>query len=409
MLSRLPKSLSVALFLAPLAVVACGDDTVGVGGAGGTVGTSTHAATSTHTAATSTSGPGSTASSSTHAASSSNDAASSSDASTASAGGAGGAGATSTVAATGTSVAASSSSGGGTEICDNGIDDDGDGAIDCGDTDCVGVGSCPPVVWTCNPNYYGDASCDCGCGSVDIDCADATNASCDFCGDTGSCSPPPGLNCPAAIDPVNNAICIAIPPENCTNGVDDDFDGDVDCDDHGCFGVGACPTPAGWTCDAADYADGTICNCGCGIADPDCADATIASCDECNATGSCNLDFTCPGNINTTNNALCSPPPPEDCSNGTDDDFDGDTDCDDTDCLGVGTCPPVGWVCSPSYYASGIAGDCDCGCGAVDPDCADATPASCDYCADDMGSCANNIDCSLATNLDPTNNGVCLP
>ncbi len=39
----------------------------------------------------------------------------------------------------------------GTELCNNGIDDDGDGAIDCLDTDCAGVGSCPGAV--CKPDY----------------------------------------------------------------------------------------------------------------------------------------------------------------------------------------------------------------------------------------------------------------
>ncbi len=34
----------------------------------------------------------------------------------------------------------------GTEICNNGIDDDGDGLVDCNDPDCFGVGSCRPPV-----------------------------------------------------------------------------------------------------------------------------------------------------------------------------------------------------------------------------------------------------------------------
>lgn len=69
----------------------------------------------------------------------------------------------------------------------------------------------PPVVevpsgWTCHPDYYGtDDGCDCGCGEVDLDCADATVASCNYCNGTGSCSA--GHNCPGLIDPTNNAIC----------------------------------------------------------------------------------------------------------------------------------------------------------------------------------------------------------
>ena len=65
------------------------------------------------------------------------------------------------------------------------------------------------------------------------------------------------------------------------------------------------PPPAGWTCDASYYNDGN-CDCGCGVADSDCADATVGSCDYCDDTGSCNT-ATCPGTINPTNNAVCSP------------------------------------------------------------------------------------------------------
>lgn len=39
----------------------------------------------------------------------------------------------------------------GSELCNNQIDDDGDGAIDCLDTDCLGVGTCPGAV--CKPDY----------------------------------------------------------------------------------------------------------------------------------------------------------------------------------------------------------------------------------------------------------------
>ena len=65
----------------------------------------------------------------------------------------------------------------------------------------------PPVVpatWACDPSYYGDSACDCGCGVADIDCANALIASCEYCNDTGSCS---NTACPGTINPTNNAIC----------------------------------------------------------------------------------------------------------------------------------------------------------------------------------------------------------
>jgi hypothetical protein len=67
----------------------------------------------------------------------------------------------------------------------------------------------PPVVpgaWTCNPSYYGDGSCDCGCGVIDSDCPDALIASCEWCDVTGSCSENV-MDCPGIINPTNNALC----------------------------------------------------------------------------------------------------------------------------------------------------------------------------------------------------------
>jgi hypothetical protein len=62
----------------------------------------------------------------------------------------------------------------------------------------------PPPGWTCAPEYYGDMECDCGCGVIDSDCADATVASCQYCADRGSCSTE---ECPGTINPADNAIC----------------------------------------------------------------------------------------------------------------------------------------------------------------------------------------------------------
>jgi hypothetical protein len=79
---------------------------------------------------------------------------------------------------------------------------------------CVHIASAPvavtpPVVpanWACDPSYYGDNACDCGCAAVDIDCADNTLASCEWCNDDGSCS---ATDCQGGeINPANNAVCL---------------------------------------------------------------------------------------------------------------------------------------------------------------------------------------------------------
>lgn len=59
---------------------------------------------------------------------------------------------------------------------------------------------------------------------------------------------------------------------------------------------------------------------------------------------------------------------------------------------------PNGWVCPGTFYDS--ADGCDCGCGLVDPDCADATVGSCTYC--DSG-CAETCE-----EIDPVDNSQCL-
>ncbi len=148
--------------------------------------------------------------------------------------------------------------------------EEGCSCVDCADEDvCLGGGV--PAEWTCNAIFYGDGDCDCGCGALDVDCADATVASCEFCNDTGSCNTEA---CPGTIDPDDNSTC----------------EGGV---------------PAEWTCSPTFYGADDGCDCGCGAVDPDCADATLASCEFCDDTGSCSDDV-CPGTIDATDNSTCT-------------------------------------------------------------------------------------------------------
>ncbi len=68
----------------------------------------------------------------------------------------------------------------------------------------IQVGTVVPAAWNCNNNFYGDGSCDCGCGALDIDCADNTPASCEWCGTEGSCS---DQSC-TGLDPQDNSVCV---------------------------------------------------------------------------------------------------------------------------------------------------------------------------------------------------------
>jgi hypothetical protein len=81
--------------------------------------------------------------------------------------------------------------------------------------ECNSSDACVPVAWTCDPEYFKDGFCDCGCAVHDPDCADNAVATCSACDDpagmdatgkmfTGSCST---MACPGTINPTNNAVC----------------------------------------------------------------------------------------------------------------------------------------------------------------------------------------------------------
>ena len=95
------------------------------------------------------------------------------------------------------------------EICANYEDDDGDGLADCADPDCQGDPSCFEPLENCNNSTDDD-----GDGLVDCDDPDCQHTS--FCRK----------------------------PEDCSNNLDDDDDGLTDCDDPDCSQqprCGACP------------------------------------------------------------------------------------------------------------------------------------------------------------------------
>ncbi len=146
------------------------------------------------------------------------------------------------------------------EICANGVDDDGDGLVDCDDPECAGFPQCeegacgdPDSGDCCEANntpHCTDASCCETVCAVDPFCCD--NAWDDLCASQ-------------AVD-LCNGLCEPPTPEDCRNGVDDDGDGLVDCDDPDCAGDASCP-PATEDCTNGvdDDGDGLV-DCD----DPDC-------------------------------------------------------------------------------------------------------------------------------------------
>jgi len=124
--------------------------------------------------------------------------------------------------------------------------------------------------------------------------------------------------------------------EDCDNGIDDDQDNQIDCQDSDCGADPACQTPAENCSNGLDDdQDGQI----------DCADSDCASSPSCQAVT-------------------------ENCGNGVDDDQDGLADCADTDCAADPVCQGTAEIC-----ADGLDNDNDALIDCADDDC--ATFAAC--------------------------------
>ncbi|MEM7260978.1 MAG: PKD domain-containing protein [Planctomycetota bacterium] len=105
------------------------------------------------------------------------------------------------------------------EVCDNGVDDDGDGDTDCADSECVGEAACLEAG-------------NCGDG-IDNDLDGLTDCDDDDCDSDGLCT-----------------------ELDCDDGVDNDGDGFTDCDDVDCDASPACAVSFADECVDATFAIG---------------------------------------------------------------------------------------------------------------------------------------------------------
>lgn len=194
------------------------------------------------------------------------------------------------------------------EACSDGLNNDcdfgGDGRpfIDCGDFDCTGIGDCgvenSNAACSDGEDNDGDGNIDCD----DFDCF---------------------------MDGVGLNVCSRESTNaNCSDGVDNDGDDDVDCDDDSCdrehivvCGDGAVPAESEWP---------TLVETACSNGENDDGDTRSGGSDITDCA-----DFDCQNTLETT---ICHDLPRENtnefCSDGIDNDGDGEMDCDDFGCAG---------------------------------------------------------------------------
>jgi hypothetical protein len=297
------------------------------------------------------------------------------------------------------------------EQCENGVDDDGDGLIDCADRlDCAAAPNCMVCMPTARVENIARGTCsnmideDC---DGDIDCADADctgNVECGPCVPTGqergaaACRDGLDNDCDGRTDcadldcsGIAGCPCTATGPENnlfaCSDGLDNDCNGQTDCVDAQCAALPACvmcvPSPENNNIACGDGRDND-CDMRTDCADPDCAgqlvccrpsgpENTAAACsdrldNDCDGRVDC-ADPECIGQVN------CCVPAREVCNDGRDNDCDNRIDCADSDCMAdpaCVVCVPTGPETGDVACSDGRDNDCDMRLDCADNDCAGA-------------------------------------
>jgi hypothetical protein len=217
---------------------------------------------------------------------------------------------------------------------------------------CVEVGAEPGCDLCEELDYYDDGICDEFCDYVDPDCAIALYMAVlpedgDLCHDGEDNDFDGQVDCDDTDCSLECAVVayMAPWPEEgiCDDGVDNDADGKIDCDDPDCATSLECavvaymaPWPEEDICDdgADNDADGLV-DCD----DPDCADECAAETEACfddvDNDGDGLVDCSDPDCSLECSVVAYGVPWPLDevCDDGVDNDGDGRTDCDDSDCV----------------------------------------------------------------------------
>ncbi len=236
----------------------------------------------------------------------------------------------------------------GFEACFDGFDNDGDGAVDCDDFECMA---------------------DIGCVGGDTDTTDTK--------DTSDTNEPPPFE------------------TNCTDGIDEDEDGQTDCRDTDCATTAACPQPEDCNDGKDNDKDGSV----------DCKDT------DCTSDASCDREICSDGIDNDGDQAVdCLDPdcsglplcqvPSEICTDKKDNDQDGFVDCADSDCATIPVCKATE-ICSDAKDNDGdLAVDC------ADSDCALLPLCKVEICDDSKDNDADKLaDCA---DPDCVNDATCL-
>ncbi len=214
-------------------------------------------------------------------------------------------------------------------MCADGIDNDGDGATDCDDFDCDGDPACFETNCTDGIDNDGDGEIDC----ADFDCDGDPACIETMCAD-GIDNDGDGATDCADFDCDGDPACVET---ICDDGIDNDHDLLVDCDDPDCGGIGSC-VETGKCNDHRDNDGDDETDC----ADFDCASDPACTTPETNCTDG--IDNDDDARIDCSDDdcsASCGENDATMCMNGTDDDGDGAIDCSDVECTCSSSCPPT--------------------------------------------------------------------
>lgn len=150
---------------------------------------------------------------------------------------------------------------------------------------------------------------------------------------------------PSSEDPYTDGVC--------SDGIDNDCDGSIDCKDTGCADDPACAvSPPEQFCQDSDndgYGPGGLCKNGeydCDDKDFEVNPGSAEICDD-GIDNNCNGFIDCDDVEWCSKDPVCNPPIEnvEICDNKIDDDFDKYIDCQDTDCANDDACPDKETIC----------------------------------------------------------------